>query len=425
MKNKVTCILLFCLGFSLISPGQVYTDITKQYPFLNADSNHLQINNSKPMHLMFQKLESLVKGGNDKINILHIGDSHIQAGFFPHQIRKQMQSIALGQNGGRGFVFPYRMANTNNPVNYKVAYSGQWQSCKNVERKTDCKIGLGGISLSTQKDQTSFQVWFRKKQKPGYHFDQVRVFHTYDTSNWYLRPSDTTLDYTVEDYPDFGYTRFKFRKLKDSISFTLHQKKQTDNASDDYIFHGLSLDNDEPGIVYHSTGVNGAEVKSWLRCSLLQKHVSAINPDLIIISLGTNDTYMKNFNEPMFRYNYRMLLEKLQAAAPNAALLLTTPGDSYRYRRYLNRNIPKAVSIINEIAENQHIALWNFYQVMGKMNSISNWHHAGLSSYDRLHLNRKGYQLQGQLFFSAFMKAFGNYIDQTAQIPDKQQIYKD
>ncbi|MGM0613426.1 MAG: GDSL-type esterase/lipase family protein [Bacteroidota bacterium] len=422
MRNKIIGILIFSLGLSLLATGQVYTDETNQYKFLNTDSNHLAINNSKQMRLMFQKLESLVRGRNHKINVLHIGDSHVQADFFSHQMRKQMQSIALGQNGGRGFVFPYRMAKTNNPLNYKVDYSGDWQPCKNVKRKTNCEIGLGGISLSTHEECASFQIWFPEDKEPEYYFERVKVFHTCDTSIWSLRPADTTLEYTMEYHPEYGYTRYTFQELKDSIRFTLHQKKQAGNKANEYILHGLSLDNGDPGIVYHSAGVNGADVKSWLRCNLLQKHVSAIDPDLIIISLGTNDAYMQNFNEPKFKYDYRLLVEKLRAAAPEAAFLLTSPGDSYRYRRYLNRNIPKAVNLISDIADDQNMAFWNFYQVMGEMNSISQWHRAGLSSYDRLHLSRKGYQLQGKLLFTAFMKAFGDYIYSTTQLSDKDQM---
>ena len=408
--NKKTLILLLCFLPAFVMTGQIYTDITKQYSFLNTDSNHLEINNSKQMDSAFQKLGSLVRGENLKLNILHIGDSHVQADFFSHQIRKQMQKIALGQNGGRGFVFPYGMAKTNNPLNFKVDYSGNWQACKIVESNTDCKIGLGGIALSTQKNNSSFQVWFPKDHKMDYYFDQVRVFHSRDTSKWNLRPTNTSLEYTVDYHPDSGYTRYIFRELKDSISFTLHQKDSLDEA-DDYILHGLSLDNNEPGIVYHSTGVNGATVKSWLRCNLLKKHVSAVNPDLIIISLGTNDAYMKHFDEYQFKLKYHLLLEKLRSAAPNAAFLLTAPGDNYRYHRYINRNIPKAVKIIRDIAKNQNVAFWNLYQVMGKLNSISYWHRAGLANYDHLHFTREGYKLQGELFFKAFMEAFGNYID--------------
>lgn len=391
--------------FPVLTNAQVFPDVAKDYPFVNEDTNHLELNQSESMDRFFTKMDSLVRYGNSRLNVFHLGDSHIQADFVSHRMRDHMQNIGIGQNGGRGFVFPYRMAKTNNPLNYKVDYTGRWKNCRNVQRDTSCALGLGGVSVFTRDSAVTFSIWMPERNQHKYMFDQVRVFHEIDTSQWMLVPADTNLSFIVDDVPEYGYTRYIFNELMDSISFKL-LKKDTLAAEEDYVLHGLSLDNQEPGIVYHSAGVNGAEVRSWLRCELLQKHLSAIQPDLIIISLGTNDAYMKRFNPQAFKYNYRELIERLRAAAPQAAFLLMAPGDNYRYRRYLNRNNARATTVIREIAINQNFAFWNFYEVMGELNSISYWYRAGLTARDRLHFNQRGYYLQADLFFNAFMQAW-------------------
>ncbi|MCF8331068.1 MAG: hypothetical protein K9H84_01305 [Bacteroidales bacterium] len=412
-KNKWIWISIFIL-IPWISKGQLYDISCDEYTFINPDTNNLEINESPSMSHFFSKLDSLVLFGDRKLNIFHIGDSHIQADFFSHRLRDNFQNIARGQNGGRGFIFPYQMAETNNPLNYNVSWTGKWDNCKIVDRNTKCSTGLGGISIITKDSVASFSVFMSSDNQHDYFFNQVRLFHNYDTSQWKVYPSDTSQRYSQRFFPEYGYTLFHFTELKDSIRFNITMSDSI-SVVVPYQLLGLSLDNSDPGIVYHSSGVNGANIQDWLKSQYLQKHLSAINPDLIIISLGTNDSYSRTFNQQEFKYNYRRLVEKMKNAAPDAAFILTAPGDNYLYRRYLNRNISKAVNIIREIAQDQQLAFWNFYSVMGKMNSIKYWHNAGLTAHDFLHFNQKGYSLQGNLLFHAIMKAYHDHIHKPKQ----------
>lgn len=406
--NKIWGWILLCCLPAWVNAQ--FSPETGSYPFINRDTNQIQLNSSSRMETFFGKLDSLVLYGDSKINILHIGDSHIQADFFSHHLRDQLQSMALGVNGGRGFLFPYKIAKTNNPLNYRVSYSGHWKSCKNVDRDTNCSLGLSGMSVFTTDSGATFGLWFPERNQHEYLFDRVRVFHHADTSLWQIIPADSNLAYRKTHHPEYGYTRFIFPELRDSVGFkVIHRNSEAVKGK--FNLFGLSFDNGEPGIVYHSVGVNGAEIRSFLKCDLLQQHLTALEPDLIVVSLGTNDAYMRKFNSQRFKYNYRQFLDRLKVAAPGAAFLLTAPGDNYRYRRYLNRNNSKAVKIIDKLAKNQHMTFWNFYQVMGKLNSISRWYRAGLTARDRLHFNRKGYYLQAKLLFSALMKAYGNHIE--------------
>lgn len=404
-------LLLLLLLLPAWMNAQFIPEKVQRYDFINQDKNRLQLHNNPKMESFFQELDSLILKGDRKINILHIGDSHIQAGFFSHHMRDLMQNMAHGLNGGRGFLFPYKMAQTNNPLNYCIRYEGNWKTCKNTNRDTNCSLGLSGISVFTKDSGATFTVSFPRRNNHDYLFNRVRVFHQNDTSAWKIAPADTSLKYLRTYHPDYGYTRFIFDELRDSLSFRIIRKECTPGKKKFTLF-GLSFDNPEPGIVYHSVGVNGAKVRSFLRCNLLQQQVSALKPDLIIVSLGTNDAYVKNLNGQKFKYDYHRFLEKLQTAAPESAFLLTAPGDNYRYRRYLNRNTSKATKIISNIAANQNMGFWNFYEIMGKLNSISQWYRANLTARDKLHFNRKGYKLQGDLLFNAMMKAYNNHLKQ-------------
>jgi len=89
---------------------------------------------------------------------LQIGDSHIQAGYFSDRVREDLQQTFALDNGGRGFLFPYRIGNTNNPLNFGVSYTGEWLSCRNMQRNLDCDLGLSGMSATTYDDEATLSI---------------------------------------------------------------------------------------------------------------------------------------------------------------------------------------------------------------------------------------------------------------------------
>jgi len=88
----------------------------KKYPFIHAERNELI--GAHSLDSFFQKLYVQKTQQKSRINILQIGDSHIQADFSSAQIRNDIQTD-FG-NAGRGLVVPFRVAGTNEPFNYKI-----------------------------------------------------------------------------------------------------------------------------------------------------------------------------------------------------------------------------------------------------------------------------------------------------------------
>jgi lysophospholipase L1-like esterase len=158
-------------------------------------------------------------------------------------------------------------------------------------------------------------------------------------------------------------------------------------------------------------GVNGADVPAYLRSELMEQQVSLMDPALVIISLGTNDAYVSSFNPEEYRENLNLLIDRIRDAVPKASIILTTPGDSYRARRYYNYNNVKAREVLFEIAKQKNLGIWDFFTVMGGPNSIYRWFKAGLATNDKLHLTQAGYKLQGDLFYEALLKAYHTYLE--------------
>jgi hypothetical protein len=70
--------------------------------------------------------------------------------------------------------------------------------------------------------------------------------------------------------------------------------------------------------------------------------------------------------------------------------------------------------VILELAEKYNCAVWDFYSLMGGLNSSLAWREAGLMQPDKIHFTRAGYELKGELFFSAFLRGWENHLHETS-----------
>ena len=376
------------------------------YAFLKLDQNKLYEPDDKAMQYFYRQVDTLIRKGDRQVNILQIGDSHIQAGFFPNSVRNKLQSVMFFGNGGRGFIFPYKIAKTNNPWNYKIAHTGEWEYCKNIQRNVDCPCGISGITVTTRDTSATLEIYPNVSEDDAFYGStRLRIFHKNNETSFKIILAEGRAADVVENEL---YTEFTFSEEYDTIKLKL---AQTEERQVQFQLYGLSLETDYPGVVYSSVGVNGADIPAFLRCELLAPQLEVMKPDLVIISLGTNDAYMSRFDAQEFKRNYTRLIGNIQKALPEASIILTTPGDGYRQRKYYNYNYTKTREVIYELSKEKNVAVWDFYTVMGGPNSIYQWYKAGLAQGDKIHLTMPGYKLQGELFYDALLKSYYKYLD--------------
>ena len=412
IKNNIKFyILIICVLTSIIHPiiaQDIPTEI-EHYNFVRYDKNKLQLfNDSLAYNHLFNKFNQLIIKGEGHIKILHIGDSHIQADIYTSQIRQRMQTFFQGGIGCRGFIFPYTLAKTNNPLNYKVSYTGNWKSCRNVEKAKKCKLGLSGIRSATSDTNATLTIKINTHTGSETDFNSVKIFHEFGKNQYQISFNKKYIIKNIFEDSILGYTQYNFKNYHTSLSFHLKKTKSEQNK---FEFDGISLENNDPGITYHAIGVNGAKAESFLRCSLMQNHIKALDPDWIIISLGTNEAYEDSYNSQEFKQQYTQLLMQIKETQTKCPILLTIPGDSYKLRQYPNKNNSQARQIIFNIAENFDCAIWDFYEIMGGFNSVQLWYDNNLAGNDKLHLTKYGYIFQGNLFFNAFIKKYDSFIE--------------
>lgn len=397
-------ILYTCLLCSGVLMAQVDT-LHNQYSFLKLQFNYIQ-NDSASLWGLYTKLDSLQRGLRKKpISVVHIGDSHIQADLFSGLIRRLSQ-LVFG-SAGRGLVMPYKVGGTNGPWDYSSESLQHWLGVRNSVARTlpigiagftiRCSTRVGQVRISLKPDGSEIQQSFTKA-KILYNKYAVTAWPGYDqqpSEDW-IAPTDSFLSV------------FSFAQPQNH----LHLHLTSDSGMNELpMLFGVVLESGTPGIMYHTIGVNGAEFQDYNQSEYFLKQLPVLDPDLVLISLGTNDAYVKTFDGTAFLNEVSTLVEGIREVCPKSAFLLTAPADSYRYRKYKNYNMFKAKDILKLYALNEQIAFWNLYDIMGGYGSMYQWYLKGLGRNDLLHFSKAGYELQAKLFFKALMRSYNAYLD--------------
>ena len=404
-----TLLTYTALVYSMVLFGQNYTlsdSLQQQYPFINWEANNIKHADSAiAFKKLYQKLDNIYNNKEEKLHIFHIGGSHIQADMYSNRLRHYLQNISPKAKGQRGFIFPYKMAKTNNPLNYKVTFDGEWKGYR-CSRNDSVAWGLSGVSAKFKDSIANITVKanYKNYSKNTYDFNKLRVFYDEWTTDYEVLVSNQNLVAKTVINSAAHYIEFTLNKTVSELDFCV---KRTDDSEDaEFLMMGLELMNDNSGIEYTTIGVNGASFAFYDRCAYFEKQLLLYKPDLFIISIGTNDTYTTDFKPQKFKAYYEQLIGYIQKANPDCAILLTVPNDSYYKRQYANPNTKVAAEVIYELSEQYQMAVWDLYEIMGGFNSSQKWYTNKLMPKDRIHFTRKGYDIKADLLLKALVNSW-------------------
>ncbi|PKP22986.1 MAG: hypothetical protein CVU05_01415 [Bacteroidetes bacterium HGW-Bacteroidetes-21] len=408
---RIFLYLFSLLLFSSLCSAQdiPFGDYQQAYPFLNTKENKLILpKDNQALESFFSKLTEMQKKGNTNVRMLHIGDSHIQADFFSGRVRQRFHQTFYGCNAGLELVFPYKTAKTNGSYLYAIETGGEWTSCRNIlSGAAGCNLGITGISVTTADSAAWFSIRMRKKLPLSYDFNQIAICTSIDSVKSFNisvpgfehQKTDTTETYVCHFFKSDAY-----------VDSTCIFVAKSDSMQKQVTINSVLLGTGDPGIIYNSTGINGADVAAYLRCPMFGPQLKVMSPELVIISLGTNDCYMENWDSALFEKNLDSFVALIQKTLNNPAIILTTPGDHFRKRKYYNTNLYVARNIIFRIAEKHQTAIWDLHTIMGGYKSILDWVSSGLAVRDKIHFTKEGYFLQGDLLFEAIISAWSDFI---------------
>lgn len=385
---------------------------------LSADTINFNEADWSKLFDLLKILEDSSEHSQPIVSILHIGDSHVQAGFFTAALRKSMQE--RWGNAGRGLITPLRITHSNEPVDYSITSPQQWKYYRCVGSKYFSRnIGLTGIAIIPQTH--SIDLTFATLSKTGdcNGFNKLRLFHSDNKQFPSLQPTDSLFNLNIT-HPSKGETCYSWDEASTTCSIRLQGTHN--QANDSVAIYGASLENDHCGVIIHTIGNNSAYYDCYNNIPDFANKIAALSPQLIIISLGTNESVASNMTRISLYNQIDALASSIQEKNPQAILLLTTPGDNKLRRRGKNKknrrtyyyvenpHLQTVIETIKDYGKEHHIAVWDWYTIAGGKNSCESWISTHNMAHDHIHYTRNGYELQGILLYNSISAAYEQHI---------------
>jgi len=367
----------------------------------------------------FQNLKNPIKG-DTLFTILHIGDSHVQGDYFSGEIRMQLQ-YQFG-NAGRGILFPYVLANSFGPKGVALKQSGFWTGLKTMSGSLSEPIGVSGYCATTSSPNSKIQVSltekFREENSLGVfsvpEFQKIKVWHSTDNQSYKPQlDSEWQLIDSFSHSNGWGYSIYQSDVVLQNFNLSL---SKTNGLQNHFVFYGFEiLPMHQKGIAYHHLGVVGAQFTHLInKAPHTVEQIGTIKPDILIFSFGTNEAYNGKLDTAVYTSAIMNFIDEITRVCPNTAIIFTTAPDT----RSNNRTPPMQVNVNNQlrkISMEKKLTIYDLNEAMGGWGSMYSWYQSKLTLSDKLHFNKVGYALQGQLFTLSLLNAY-NRVNKNDQL---------
>ncbi len=402
----------------------------------------------------FKSLRELDKGVAEKVRVAHFGDSHIAADIFTGRMRDRMQ-MRFG-DGGRGFLLPGRPWSGYRPDNASTGHTGRWSfsnalyaRTKRTEHIGKGIFGLGGFAACTEEPDASLFVELARS-------GEILLGEVYAAAGTEGTATGTEGGRFCIETPRRAAECFDTRGGRAALGVypfrldPLEDKRVSIvQKSGENCFLGVSVEDDAPGVVYDSLGINGARLSTLgnLTSPYFEEILVHRKYNLVILSYGTNETVGRSFDAAGYLKKGDEVLGHLLDYLPGGACLLVGPPlfSTPRSKGVVpSPHIHKAIEVQKELAARHNCAYFDTYAWMGGDDALQRWvdapgemldafrrnYHlkldvdlveraakAGFSliSRDHVHYRRDGYYLLADLLFEVLMRHYEGYLHRVSQ----------
>lgn len=346
--------------------------------------------------------------------IVHYGDSPVTNDGITAPTRRLLQE-RFG-DAGHGFILIDKPWAWYNHEAITFSSGGGWISDSLMNpRINDGDLGLGGVTFraagagkfarfgpadsgDTGKSFSRMEVYFLRQPDGG----QFRV-NVNDQEKQTISTSGEPAEsgFSEIDAPTPGSNTFEIKTVQGNVRL-----------------FGAVLENDGPGVVYDSLGVNGAYA-GLLATVMNEQHwatqLQHRKPDLVILNYGTNESqYASDSQLERYDQDLREVIRRLRTALPEVSILVVSPMD--RGTRSGGKivtlpSIPKIVEMQRRVALDSNCAFFNLYEAMGGEGTMAKWHEGKnhLVGGDLTHPTASGAEKIGTLIYTAVIDGYSNY----------------
>ncbi len=343
-------------------------------------NNKLEFVSENLKNILFQ-----LKNG-EKIEILHLGDSHVQIGEFSKGILNGFEKEGVSCN--KGWFLP-SLIFTDLYANRELKRKKGKFTAENIRNNPHLLAGVSGRTFSTLEENFSFNFSFDEK------ISSFQILHEDFSSDKITCTKGGKINSETNKTSNLLTVSFS-RKVKSCrIKFNTKNKEQKDFFALKAIKHG-----EENTTSYSNFGVSGAQFSDFYYALRIYDHIELLKPQLIIFTLGTNDSYFKDLNQNTFPKKLTLFIRKIKEISPKTELIFMTAPDTF----YQNKK-PSHLKFVNEsiisVCSQEQVALWDWNKIMGGENSIHSFAKRKMVDSDLLHFNSEGYKFFGNLFIQA------------------------
>ncbi|MES2589938.1 MAG: GDSL-type esterase/lipase family protein [Bacteroidota bacterium] len=374
--------LLLLLGFTSFVVKKNEVSDTLYYEEFNV------LENVSPQLLTY--LQEIKANKNSGIDIFHLGDSHVQIGEFSKGILNVFAQKELSIQ--KSWYLPNLIFDDLSFTNKSLkAISGDYSDEKITHKTKSLNVGLTGRTFRFEDENTTLKFKFQEK------LEKMEFLHSKNERLTFEMDKNLTIKSTFlnenQKITQIGLKNFK-SKLKLSIP------NQTKELVEFYAIRHNFVENQ---LSYSNFGVSGAKFSDFIFAPKFMEQLEALKPEIMIFTLGTNDSYYYELDHKQFTSDLESFIDKIKELSPKTELIFMSAPDTY-----FKNSKPKHLSFINSeierISKVKNCAFWNWNKIMGGENSIHLWNKQNFADKDLLHLTSKGYLLLGKLFGEAFLK---------------------
>ncbi|HYY57209.1 MAG TPA: GDSL-type esterase/lipase family protein, partial [Pyrinomonadaceae bacterium] len=355
--------------------------------------------------------------------ITHYGDSPITNDGITSTVRRLLQT-RFG-DAGHGFILMDRPWAWYGHDAISFTPGNGWSADAMMNAKaSDGEFGLGGVTFRATGPGTYTRFAPASQGETGKNFSRMDVYYL-------QQPGGGQFSVEVND----GDSRVVSTGGEDARSgfFEVKAPASGPNSFDvktlsgEVRLFGAVLENDGPGVVYDSLGVNGAYA-GLLVSAMNQAHwyeqLQHRKPNMVIINYGTNESQYAT-PEQLQRYDrdLREVVRRVREALPGISILIVSPMDRGQMapggKIITKPSIPMIVDLQRRVALETNCAFFNAYAAMGGEGTMAKWAAAPkrLVRSDLTHPTAEGAEIVGRLIYEALYDGYAKYRARTGAQP--------
>ncbi|MFB6375811.1 MAG: SGNH/GDSL hydrolase family protein [Bradymonadaceae bacterium] len=407
-----------------------------------------------PLDALFRKFDRAeASQKQQRVSILHVGDSHTASDTITGRIRVLFQD-KFG-SAGRGYTYPGEPWSTFRQEQTTYAMSDHWEGHLGIVRDPSPPFGAGGVRVETAAEG----AWLERGScgiddaeksgssasdesdeetcRYGRNFDRYAITYLVRKGGGSFTVSVDGNRPTVVETAGNGPSVGVFERGVEAGPHRIRIETEGDGPVG---LFGIRTRLGDNGIEYHSLGINGATAGDFasFHPELTRQEIQALGPDLLLFAFGTNEAFnfyrmrqdhsLEAVTEAMadYQFKFRQLLERYRAAAPQAACLVMLPPDVAPERDDVPcrkketvgdrevclpptiRGWGSVVATQRAEARRAGCAVWSQSKAMGGEGRIRLWAAMTppLARSDGIHLTMDGYDLLAEAFFSDLMRTY-------------------